>query len=79
MKGQIKFTSKGSYVINFSSDLPRNIIFVKKNRMNNDYECKDCGWLGGEHQLDYETVDGCVGDDKLEVCPKCGSQRVFMV
>lgn len=43
------------------------------------YECKNCGWIGDENQLDYETVEGCIGDDKLEICPKCGSQKVFMV
>jgi NAD-dependent SIR2 family protein deacetylase len=47
--------------------------------MNTKWECKDCNWKGYENELDYEQVEGCVGDDKLEICPKCGSQKVFMI
>jgi hypothetical protein len=47
--------------------------------MNNQWECKNCNWQGYENELAYEKVEGCVGDDKLEICPKCGSQKVFMV
>lgn len=47
--------------------------------MYTEWECKACGWKGDEHELAYEKVDGCVGDDKLEICPNCGSQKVFMV
>lgn len=46
--------------------------------MDTKWNCKECKWEGYENELDYEQVDGCVGSDKLEVCPKCGSQRVFM-
>lgn len=47
--------------------------------MNTDWECRKCGWKGPDYELDYETVEGCVGDDKLEICPNCGSQLVFMI
>ncbi len=54
--------------------------FAKKGKdMLTQWVCKDCGWKGDEHKLDYETVEGCVGDDKLETCPKCGSHRIFIV
>jgi len=46
--------------------------------MNTEWNCKDCKWRGFENQLDYEPVEGCVGSDKLEICPKCGSQKVYM-
>lgn len=49
------------------------------NKLDYEYECKDCSWKGYEYQLEYEQVESCVGDDKLEVCPKCGSQKVFMI
>jgi Zn finger protein HypA/HybF involved in hydrogenase expression len=43
------------------------------------YACKDCEWVGFEQSLDYEVIDGCFGEDKLEICPKCGSQNVFII
>lgn len=43
------------------------------------YECKQCLWQGFEYELDSEMVEGCFGEDKLEVCPQCGSQQVFIL
>lgn len=47
--------------------------------VNDKWECKECDWEGYGNKLDYVPAEGCVGSDKSEVCPKCGSQRVFMV
>lgn len=48
--------------------------------MNSDqkqqYECKDCHWKGAEEELDYDEVESCFGNDKLEICPVCGSMNV---
>jgi len=44
-----------------------------------NYTCKNCGWAGPESSLEYENIDGCGGSDKLEICPKCGSEKVFVV
>lgn len=47
--------------------------------MTSKYNCKNCGWSGIETELEYETVEGCGGGDKLEICPNCGSEKVFVV
>jgi hypothetical protein len=44
----------------------------------NQYLCKNCNWQGNETELEYETVEGCFGDDKIEVCPTCGSMNVLL-
>jgi predicted RNA-binding Zn-ribbon protein involved in translation (DUF1610 family) len=46
--------------------------------MQTNYTCKNCGWTGSETELQFETVEGCFGDDTLEICPKCGSGYVFI-
>jgi hypothetical protein len=43
------------------------------------YKCRQCDWKGEENELDYETTDGCFGNDTLEICPECGSEEVFVV
>lgn len=40
------------------------------------YKCKTCGWRGNESELEYESIESCMGEDKVEVCPKCGSMEV---
>ena len=47
--------------------------------MNDKWECKNCNWEGYGNELDYVPTEGCVGNDKSEICPKCGSSRVFMI
>lgn len=47
--------------------------------MNEEWECRQCGWKGYEYQLAYKEVEGCVGDNKLEICPKCRSEKVFRI
>lgn len=44
--------------------------------MDKLYCCKNCGWMGEESKLDYDVVDTCMGDDKIETCPECGSYEV---
>jgi hypothetical protein len=44
-----------------------------------NYLCKNCEWTGSENEIEYETIEGCFGDDKLEICPRCGSEKVFVV
>jgi len=39
--------------------------------------CKQCNWQGGPDEVNWETVETCMGADQIEVCPKCGSQEVF--
>ena len=46
--------------------------------MDKRYKCKSCGWTGLSAELDHEIVEGCGGDDKLEVCPTCGSEQVYI-
>ncbi|MDA3881022.1 MAG: hypothetical protein PF436_11595 [Prolixibacteraceae bacterium] len=43
------------------------------------YQCKNCGWEGTEDALDYDEVETCAGNDKIEVCPKCGSMNIVKV
>lgn len=45
--------------------------------MNENYQCKECGWRGIAEQLEYEKVESCMGNDLIEVCPKCGSMNVW--
>lgn len=40
------------------------------------YKCNECKWEGFESELDYDSVETCFGDDKVEMCPKCGSYEV---
>jgi hypothetical protein len=40
------------------------------------YCCKSCGWTGNESQLEWDNTETCMGPDKIEVCPKCGSPDV---
>ena len=47
--------------------------------MNETYQCKECGWQGNADQLEYEKVESCMGDDQIEVCPKCGSMNVWRI
>lgn len=47
--------------------------------MTNNYTCNHCGWKGIEKELDYDTTDTCFGDDKIEICPSCGSMEVYVV
>lgn len=43
------------------------------------YRCNDCHWEGTEEELDADGVESCLGDDEIEVCPKCGSMNVQQV
>lgn len=40
------------------------------------YKCNECNWIGPEEELDYDEVESCFGNDKLEICPVCGSMNV---
>ena len=44
-----------------------------------NYKCNDCNWIGGEKELEFEQVESCMGDDEIEVCPKCGSLNVTQI
>jgi rubrerythrin len=41
------------------------------------FKCMKCGWQGAADKLDWDTVETCMGNDKMEVCPICGSMEVF--
>ena len=47
--------------------------------MDEKYRCKKCNWEGSSEELEYDSVDTCFGDDKIEMCPKCGSYEVVLV
>ena len=40
------------------------------------YMCEDCNWIGSEDELDFDKVESCMGDDKIEICPACWSFNV---
>ena len=44
--------------------------------MTNFYKCKQCVWEGSSEELEYDKVETCMGDDDIEMCPKCGSYEV---
>lgn len=43
------------------------------------YKCNNCTWQGIEQELEYDITDTCFGDDKIEMCPKCGSYEVALL
>ncbi len=47
--------------------------------MNTKYKCKNCNWEGSFEELEHDTVDTCLGDDKIDMCPKCGSYEIKTV
>ena len=47
--------------------------------MSKIYKCKNCNWKGSSEELEYDNVDTCFGDDKIEMCPKCGSYEIVIV
>lgn len=40
-------------------------------------KCKKCSWQGSPEEVDWEEVETCSGDDKVEVCPSCGSMELY--
>lgn len=47
--------------------------------MNQEWECKQCGWTGFENELKFKPAEnGCVSDSTIDLCPTCGSQKIFM-
>ncbi|MEI7523508.1 MAG: hypothetical protein WCJ95_04215 [Mariniphaga sp.] len=40
-------------------------------------QCKQCSWQGSPDQVAWESVETCMGSDKTEVCPVCGSLEVY--
>ncbi len=46
--------------------------------MGKKYECKSCQWEGDESALEYDDVESCAGNDKIEVCPECGIMNVWV-
>ncbi len=45
----------------------------------NKYQCNTCNWSGSEEELDFDATETCFGDDKIEVCPKCGSMDIHRI
>lgn len=52
---------------------------VRRMEKTKKYKCKNCNWVGSENEISYDEVETCFGDDKLEMCPKCGSISVFLM
>jgi hypothetical protein len=42
-------------------------------------KCRNCQWQGTPGEVDWDTVETCMGTDKIEVCPDCGSMEVYTV
>jgi NAD-dependent SIR2 family protein deacetylase len=40
-------------------------------------KCEKCNWKGERDAVQWDTVETCMGADKIEVCPKCGSMEVY--
>jgi hypothetical protein len=40
-------------------------------------KCRKCNWQGSMEELEYDIVETCMGNDKIEICPQCGSMEVF--
>lgn len=47
--------------------------------MEDQFLCKACNWKGTRDELENEKVESCMGDDNIELCPKCGSMNVYQV
>ena len=43
-----------------------------------NYKCHDCKWIGNEEALDWDTTETCMGLDKVEMCPECGSLNISL-
>jgi predicted RNA-binding Zn-ribbon protein involved in translation (DUF1610 family) len=44
--------------------------------MDSVFICNNCGWQGHESELETDSVETCMGNDQIEVCPQCGSMDV---
>lgn len=44
--------------------------------MGDLFYCNECEWKGRENELEYDNIESCMGDDKVEVCPSCGSMNI---
>lgn len=40
--------------------------------------CKTCNWNGTKDELEWDTVETCMGSDKIEICPNCSSMEVIL-
>lgn len=38
--------------------------------------CKKCYWQGDIEEIQWEIVETCMGNDKIETCPICGSFEI---
>lgn len=45
--------------------------------IKSNYMCNKCNWKGAGEELDFDSTDTCFGEDKIEVCPKCGSMEIY--
>jgi hypothetical protein len=43
---------------------------------NKIYKCHSCNWIGLSNDVDWDTTETCMGSDKIEMCPICGSLHV---
>ena len=47
------------------------------NVSQSKFKCEQCQWQGNSDEVNWDTVETCMGTDKTEVCPKCGSLEVY--
>jgi predicted RNA-binding Zn-ribbon protein involved in translation (DUF1610 family) len=40
-------------------------------------QCIKCGWQGTADEVDWDSIETCMGSDKIEVCPICGSMEIY--
>ncbi len=42
-------------------------------------KCRNCNWTGTSKEVLWDSVETCMGSDKIEICPKCGSMEVYIL
>lgn len=42
-------------------------------------KCENCHWIGTKAEVGWDSVETCMGNDQIEVCPQCGSMEVYPV
>lgn len=38
--------------------------------------CTECQWQGSKQEVEWEIVETCMGNDKIEICPICGGFNI---
>jgi hypothetical protein len=49
------------------------------DRQHYMFHCKSCNWRGKASLLEWDIVETCMGSDRTEMCPICGSLDVKQI